>query len=101
LAIDRNVAHSYAVAAEIALDLGDVSTAQRLVERAIELEPGGLLALIVQAEIAIAGGDREESRAAIDRAVKTIKSNPFALCDADIARLEERFAELDAEKVAG
>jgi tetratricopeptide (TPR) repeat protein len=101
LAIDPSIGNSYAVAAGIALDRGDVSTAQRLVERAIELEPGGLLALIVEAEIAIAGGDREQSRAAIDRAVKTIKANPFALHDADIARLEERFTELDAEKVAG
>ncbi len=101
LAIDPSLGNSHAVAAGIALGRGDVSTAQRLVERAVELEPGGLLALIVEAEIALASGDREESRAAIDRAVKTIKANPFALCDADIARLEERFAELDAEKVAG
>jgi Zn-dependent protease with chaperone function/Flp pilus assembly protein TadD len=101
LTIDSSEGGSYAVAAGIALDRGDLSEARRLVERANELEPSGLSALIVEAEIALAGCDREQSRAAIDRALKTITANPFAVCDADTARLEERFAELDAANVAG
>jgi hypothetical protein len=101
LAIDSSDGGSFAVAAGIALDQGDISTAQRLVEQANELEPGGLFALVVEAEIAVVGGDRDQSRTAIDRAVKTIKANPFALYDAEIARLEERLAELDAANVAG
>ncbi|HKD35832.1 MAG TPA: tetratricopeptide repeat protein, partial [Pirellulales bacterium] len=100
-AIDLNLGSSHAVAAAIALDRGDLSAAKQLIERSIELEPGGLLALIVSAEIALAGGDRQQTQAAIDRAAKTIKANPFALCNADIDRLEGRFAELDAETVAG
>jgi tetratricopeptide (TPR) repeat protein len=101
LAIDPNAGGSYAIAAGIALDHGDSSAAQRLIDRASELEPGGLLVLVIDAEIKLAGADPDQARAAIDRAVKAIKANPFSLSDADLARLEARFAELDAINVAG
>ena len=62
--------------------------------------------VVTEAEIALAGGDRQSAQTAVDRAVNTIKANPFALCGVEIARLGQKLAglqpeQLDAEKIAG
>jgi Zn-dependent protease with chaperone function/Flp pilus assembly protein TadD len=99
LRIDPDAGGADALAAGISLDRGDRPAAEQLAERAGELEPGGLLVLVAKAEVALAAGDRELGRKAVERAVKTIKANPFAVCGVDLARLERQLAELDAETV--
>ena len=99
LHLDGDSGATYAVASGIALDRGASPAAERLADRAAELEPGGLLVLVAKAEIALASGNRELARAAVERAVKTIKANPFALFGVDLARLKRQLAELDAETV--
>ena len=59
LQIDPDAGGAYALAAGISLDRGDRMAAEQLADGAGELEPGGLLALVAKAEVALAAGDRE------------------------------------------
>ena len=67
LRIDPDAGVAYALAAGISLDRGDRMAAEQLAECAGELEPGGLLVLVAKAEVALAAGDRELARAAVER----------------------------------
>ncbi len=105
LRLDPQAGAAYAIAAGLSLDRGDIANARELTKRAAELDPGGLVVVAAEAEVALVGEDFEIAKAAVERAVNIIKSNPFALCGVELARLEQKLValeprQMDAEKIA-
>jgi Zn-dependent protease with chaperone function/Flp pilus assembly protein TadD len=92
---DRGTAH--ALAAGLALDRADDPSARLLIQRAVEFDPGGLLVLIVRAEIELATGTRDNAQQAVQEAAAAIRANPFALCDSDLVKLEQQMARVNEE----
>lgn len=83
----------HAAAAALALDRGETERAGELLKRAFELAPGDSYALVVAAELALHGEQIEEARSAIARAKDAVRTNPLVFLTAEIARLDEKFAE--------
>jgi len=84
---------AHAVAAAIALDIGDFSRAQQLIDTALELAPGEVYVLLVRAEVGLKTQRDGQPRAAVDEAVAAVRANPLAFYKVEVTRLTRLLAE--------
>jgi Zn-dependent protease with chaperone function/Flp pilus assembly protein TadD len=95
LALEPRDGVAHAVAAAIALDSGDFSRAQQLIDTALELAPGEVYVLLVRAEVALKTQLCGDPRAAVEEGINAVRSNPFAFYHVEVSRLKRWLAEFE------
>lgn len=101
LRLDSSLSAAHAIAAAVALDLGELELAQQSVQVALELGPGEILVLAVAAELAVATAPVEQARLAIQQAIGAIRANPFSTLATELAWLEAKLQALEGKSAGG
>ena len=85
LALDPGSGVAHAVAAAIALDGGDFSRAQQLIDTALEVAPGEIYVLLIKAEMALKT-QADGARAVLEEAIAAVRANPLAFYEVEVTR---------------
>jgi predicted Zn-dependent protease len=94
LSRDPEHAAAHAMSAVLALERNDLTNAQRLIDRALELAPGDCRSLVVRAEIALQTRPGAEALATLEETVATVNANPLVFLQHEVERLKHLAAEL-------
>lgn len=94
MALDPDSGEPHLVLAGVAIVRGDERAARQALETAERLSPGLPATRVVEAEAALKFDEPDKARDAIERARETAHSNPFAVIDGQVDRLEAELQPL-------